>query len=56
LCEVRITNAPSTVAYAYNGASGVLTATATAKSMTYNVILHHAGILSIRGGAVEFVK
>jgi hypothetical protein len=56
LCEVRITNAPSTVSYALVTATGVLTATATAKSMTYNVILHHAGILSIRGGAVEFVK
>lgn len=55
LCEVRITNAPSTVSYVLSGAN-VLTATATAKSMTYNVILHHAGILSIRGGAVEFVK
>lgn len=56
LCEVRITNAPSIVSYALNAVTGVLTATATAKSMTYNVILHHAGILSIRGGAVEFVK
>jgi hypothetical protein len=56
LCEVRITNAPSSVAYSLAPATGVLTATATAKSMTYNVILHHAGILSIRGGAVEFVK
>ena len=55
LCEVRITNAPSQVSYVLSGAN-VLTATATAKSMTYNVILHHAGILSIRGGAVEFVK
>jgi hypothetical protein len=56
LCEVRITNAPSTVSYAYVGTTGVLTATPSAQSMTYNVILHHAGILSIRGGAVEFVK
>jgi hypothetical protein len=56
LCEVRITNAPSSVSYALATDTGVLTATPTARSMTYNVILHHAGILSIRGGAVEFVK
>ena len=56
LCEVRITNAPASVSYALNTVSGVLTATATPLPVTYNVILHHAGILSIRGGAVEFLK
>lgn len=56
LCEVRITNAPSSVVYTLNTGTGVLTATASAASPTYNVILHHAGILSIRGGAVEFLK
>ena len=56
LCEVRITNAPASVLYNYVPASGVLTAVATPLPVTYNVILHHAGILSIRGGAVEFLK
>jgi hypothetical protein len=56
LCEVRITNAPSTVAYALDAASGVLTATATAAGPTYNVLLHHSGVLSISGGAVSFLK
>jgi hypothetical protein len=56
LCEVRITNAPASVLYNYVATTGVLTAVATAENVTYNVILHHAGILTIRGGAVEFLK
>jgi hypothetical protein len=61
LCEVRITNAPASVVYTLGdgtggSTNGQLVATATAVPVSYNVILHHAGILSIRGGAVEFLK
>ena len=51
LVEVRISNAPCTAVW--TGASAV---TLTATNATYGVILHHSGILAIRGGAVEFLK
>jgi len=54
LVEVRVTNAPCSVAWTGTAAAPVVTP--TAESVTYNVILHHAGILSIKGGAVEFLK
>lgn len=51
LCEVRITNAPS-----YAQWPNTTTPAAQATNPTYGVILHHTGVLSIRGGAVEFLK
>jgi len=51
LCEVRVTNAPALAQW-----TGASAATVTAQSVTYGVILHHAGVLAIRGGAVEFLK
>jgi hypothetical protein len=54
LVEVRITNAPCSVAWSGTAVAPIVTP--TPESVTYNVILHHAGILSIKGGAVEFLK
>jgi hypothetical protein len=51
LVEVRLTNAPCTAVWASNTA-----VTPTAANATFGVILHHSGILAIRGGAVEFLK
>jgi hypothetical protein len=51
LVEVRITNAPATAVWSAAG-----TANPTAANATFGVILHHTGILAIRGGAVEFLK
>lgn len=51
LVEVRITNAPATAVWSDNA-----TVVATAANATFGVILHHTGILAIRGGAVEFLK
>jgi hypothetical protein len=51
LVEVRLTNAPATAVW--TSASAV---TPTAANATFGVILHHTGILAIRGGAVEFLK
>jgi hypothetical protein len=54
LVEVRVSNAPCSVAWTGTAAAPVVTP--TPESVTYNVILHHSGILSIKGGAVEFLK
>ena len=51
LVEVRITNAPATAVW-----SSATAVAATAANATFGVILHHTGILAIRGGAVEFLK
>ena len=51
LVEVRINNAPATAIW-----SGAAAVAATAANATFGVILHHTGILAIRGGAVEFLK
>lgn len=51
LVEVRLTNAPCTAVW-----TGAAAVTVTAANGTFGVILHHSGILAIRGGAVEFLK
>lgn len=51
LVEVRLTNAPCTAVW-----TGTAAVTPTAANATFGVILHHSGILAIRGGAVEFLK
>jgi len=51
LVEVRLTNAPCTAVWTSGTA-----VTPTAANGTFGVILHHTGILAIRGGAVEFLK
>lgn len=51
LVEVRLTNAPCTAIW-----TGAAAVTPTAANATFGVILHHTGILAIRGGAVEFLK
>jgi hypothetical protein len=51
LVEVRISNAPCTAIW-----TGAAAVTPTAANATFGVILHHTGILAIRGGAVEFLK
>jgi len=51
LVEVRLTNAPCTAVW-----TGAAAVTVTAANATFGVILHHSGILAIRGGAVEFLK
>lgn len=52
LVEIRLACSPAQVQY--NAAGAVATATASAPQ--FNVILHHSGVLTIKHGAIEFVK